>query len=287
MASPLPLPPSSVLHLLLSSQSTGRFFTRGTRHLPLSFRAVLDKRNRGMLQLLTDLSAFAAQRAPVTARDCTSASTVLHQLGERIADTHGGRGGAPAPEHRQRDRAAFSWMGGARVLVALMYRFEAELNPATNEAGGVGGDERRGGASGGEGPDFASLGPGFAERRRRRSEQKAREGAMNAAMAVLREHIFASATPPEGACMHAPFIHFLFRKMACAPLFDNAVCLAEEILALREQTFDLGCVTGFHGLIRGFSTRQLAFFCRVLALVVFEVRPSAWASVCVCVCVCV
>ena len=284
MASPLPLPPSSVLHLLLSSQSTGRFFTRGTRHLPPSFRAILDKRNRGMLQLLTDLSAFAAQRAPVTARDCTSASTLLHQLGERIADANGGRGGALAPEHRQRDRAAFGWMGGARVLVALMYRFEEELNPPTKEAGGIGGGERRGGASGGV---YGGVGSGFAERRRQRAEQKAREGAMNAAMAVLREHIFASATPPEGACMHAPFIHFLFRKMACAPLFDNAVCLAEEILALREQPFDLGCVTGFHGLIRGFSTRQLAFFCRVLALVVFEVRPSAWALVCVCVCVCV
>lgn len=46
--------------------------------------------------------------------------------------------------------------------------------------------------------------------------------------------------------------------------------LAEEVLAVREQTYELSTVTALPQLISGFSARQLAFFCRLLAAMVFE-----------------
>jgi len=52
--------------------------------------------------------------------------------------------------------------------------------------------------------------------------------------------------------------------------FDSAVGLAEEVLAVREQTYELSSVTALPQLISGFSARQLAFFCRLLAAMVFE-----------------
>eukprot|EP00959_Pyramimonas_sp_CCMP1952_P190587 3985936-Pyramimonas_sp.AAC.1 len=52
--------------------------------------------------------------------------------------------------------------------------------------------------------------------------------------------------------------------------FDNAVGLAEEVLAVREETFQLSKVENLTELMQGLSMRQLSFFCRVLALLVYE-----------------
>eukprot|EP00854_Cymbomonas_tetramitiformis_P006645 gene6645-7956_t len=52
--------------------------------------------------------------------------------------------------------------------------------------------------------------------------------------------------------------------------FDNAVGLAEEVLAVREETYQLSEIPNFAELLRGFSLQHLSFFCRVLALLVFE-----------------
>lgn len=53
-------------------------------------------------------------------------------------------------------------------------------------------------------------------------------------------------------------------------LFDNTMNLLEEILASRTDTFSLALIPKLFSLIRGFSSRQLAHFCRVLSLVLFE-----------------
>ena len=50
--------------------------------------------------------------------------------------------------------------------------------------------------------------------------------------------------------------------------------MAEELLAVGEETLNLKHVPNFPRLIRGLSSRQLAFFCRVLAMVVFEPEVS-------------
>ena len=63
---------------------------------------------------------------------------------------------------------------------------------------------------------------------------------------------------------------FLFTLLSHSAFFDHAVGLIEEILADQSQTFNIGNVPDLPGLLRGFSLRQLAHFCRVLALLVFE-----------------
>lgn len=51
--------------------------------------------------------------------------------------------------------------------------------------------------------------------------------------------------------------------------------LAEEILASSEQTLDLREVPNFARLVKGLSQRQLAYFCRVLAMLVMEPEVSS------------
>jgi hypothetical protein len=63
---------------------------------------------------------------------------------------------------------------------------------------------------------------------------------------------------------------FFFTMLQHQPLFDNTMNLLEEILATREDTFQLSLIPDFYGLIGKFSARHLAHFCRVLSLVVFE-----------------
>ena len=53
-------------------------------------------------------------------------------------------------------------------------------------------------------------------------------------------------------------------------LICTAVALAEEILAVREETLNVQDVPDFSKLVCSLSARQLAYFCRVLAMVVFE-----------------
>ncbi len=49
-----------------------------------------------------------------------------------------------------------------------------------------------------------------------------------------------------------------------------AVGLAEEVLAVREDTLRVQDIPNFTSLVHKFSSQQLASFCRVLAMVVFE-----------------
>jgi hypothetical protein len=65
-------------------------------------------------------------------------------------------------------------------------------------------------------------------------------------------------------------IVFLFTMLAHDTLFDCAINLLEEILAIRMESFCLCHIPNLYSLIDSFTTRRLAHFCRVLALVLFE-----------------
>ncbi|CAI5511208.1 unnamed protein product [Closterium sp. Naga37s-1] len=97
----------------------------------------------------------------------------------------------------------------------------------------------------------------------------------NDCLAVLREMCFASACFSEGLSVQRQFLIRLFALMENKITFDYAVALAEEILAVGEETLNLGSVPNFARLVRGLSSRQLSFFCRVLAMVVFEPEDRA------------
>jgi hypothetical protein len=65
-------------------------------------------------------------------------------------------------------------------------------------------------------------------------------------------------------------IVFLFTMLSHDSLFDCAINLLEEILAIRLESFSLSQIPNLYSLINSFTTRRLAHFCRVLALVLFE-----------------
>ena len=95
-------------------------------------------------------------------------------------------------------------------------------------------------------------------------------------LVLLRDLCYATPLLSEQLCSQRSFIVFLFSLMRNQNTFDEAVGLTEEVLAFRGEIFNLSLVPDFEGLINSFSKRQMAFFCRVLALVVFEPedRPS-------------
>ena len=123
----------------------------------------------------------------------------------------------------------------------------------------------------------------------------------NEALASLRELIFAipSLVENETVLENGDFLPFLFTLLAHDPCFDSAAALIEEILSLMSHspqpqpspeeegdgntssipplgrvipvtTFFLGNVPDLYKLWGGFNCRQLAHFCRILALLVFE-----------------
>jgi hypothetical protein len=53
-------------------------------------------------------------------------------------------------------------------------------------------------------------------------------------------------------------------------LFESAVSLAEELLAVSPRTFNLALVPTFYALFDGLSSVQAAHLCRLVALLVFE-----------------
>jgi hypothetical protein len=118
----------------------------------------------------------------------------------------------------------------------------------------------------------------------------------NEALAILRELVFS--IPSLVTCSRidgGKFLPFLFTLLVHDSTFDAAAALIEEILAILSQspqqpvanemddtmfqpigrvspptTFFLGNVPKLYELWNGFNCRQLAHFCRVLALLVFE-----------------
>jgi Protein of unknown function (DUF3689) len=124
----------------------------------------------------------------------------------------------------------------------------------------------------------------------------------NEALASLRELIFAIPSLVENGAVleNGDFLPFLFTLLAHDSCFDGAAALIEEILSLMSHspqgqaavddestgedgltipplgrvapvtTFFLGNVPELYELWGGFNCRQLAHFCRILALLVFE-----------------
>lgn len=118
----------------------------------------------------------------------------------------------------------------------------------------------------------------------------------NEALASLRELVYfiPSLVTDEALDDGGSFLPFLFTLLSHDSCFDGAAALIEEVLSFMSQTsqpspspgeppsytptgrvrpattFFLGNVPDLYDLWRGLSCRQLAHFCRILALLVFE-----------------
>jgi len=114
---------------------------------------------------------------------------------------------------------------------------------------------------------------------------------LNETLGILRELCFYAPTLAQRIGKDKQLTIYLFQLMHKKIFFENAAGLAEEILSVKDDSFDLTSVRKcyfvlfatrlfftfnfvfvayFNQIIEGFSCRQLAFFCRVLALIVFE-----------------
>ncbi|RHY33229.1 hypothetical protein DYB32_001767 [Aphanomyces invadans] len=112
--------------------------------------------------------------------------------------------------------------------------------------------------------------------------------ALAEALNFLRELCFVAPSLAEELGQDDKLTIVLFQLMGNTIFFEHAAGLVEEILSVRDISFDLSLVrtsrcavhcgsltkwtfvADFHATIQTFSSRQLAFFCRILALVVFE-----------------
>ena len=99
--------------------------------------------------------------------------------------------------------------------------------------------------------------------------------------------LYSEAASPEWHQMRQPIdsetsTEGLARLFLSIPfLVCTAVALAEEILAVREETLNVQDVPDFSKLVCSLSARQLAYFCRVLAMVVFEPEVGGGGGVAV------
>ncbi|OQR84403.1 hypothetical protein ACHHYP_13426 [Achlya hypogyna] len=169
---------------------------------------------------------------------------------------------------RKDDRDNFIQMGGPEVLLRITY---AILEDDTMElfAGAHGSDTPPTNVA------YSYQDESNANRRRARapSTDAASQDKLTAlaeSMNFLRELCFIAPAVAErlGCDDHLTIV--LFQLMSNGLFFEHAAGLAEEILSIREDSFDLSLVPNVQQIMLSFSTRQLAFFCRILALIVFE-----------------
>ncbi|EEY56317.1 uncharacterized protein PITG_09826 [Phytophthora infestans T30-4] len=178
---------------------------------------------------------------------------LLQELVQRLLDPNGNVGRYVAAE-----RETFLRLGGDECLLRVLHvlRLEdAEKQPKRR------GDIR----SLWETPVPVTIAP-----TKSGTDASLRKHALNDTMAILRELCYFSVNLAVQLCDKDGLVVYLFQLMGDVRFFDNASGLVEEILAVRNEAFDLTRVPNFHSVMQSLSSRQLAFFCRVLALVVFE-----------------
>ncbi len=91
----------------------------------------------------------------------------------------------------------------------------------------------------------------------------------NEILLLLRELLVTIPSLPD-RYISLDHIKFIFTLLHHSSVFESAVSAIEEILACRDDPFPLYIVPNFFGLMKGFSSRHLAHFCRILSLTIFE-----------------
>ncbi|XP_024386452.1 uncharacterized protein [Physcomitrium patens] len=92
----------------------------------------------------------------------------------------------------------------------------------------------------------------------------------NECLNMLRELCFTVHPFIEYLAADEVFVVKLFDMMRFRNTFNTAVNLAEEIMAIRKDLWQVQDVPNFTSLVCNFSLRQLASFCRVLEMVIIE-----------------
>jgi hypothetical protein len=102
-----------------------------------------------------------------------------------------------------------------------------------------------------------------------RGQMQERSEMYNEVLVIIRE-LLSSVPSIADQFIDTKHMIFMFTLLRHQSVFDNTMHILEEVLATREDTINLGLIPKFNSLVTKFTPRQLAHFCRVLSLVVFE-----------------
>jgi hypothetical protein len=149
-------------------------------------------------------------RTAVDRADWIEISSVMGNLLTKLLDTPRGGGRGSADEGSSNDRETFVALGGMHQLRRFL---EPPLSP----------------------PDARTI---------PKSNIKARTELWNEVLVLLREICFSTPQLADHLFGRSHLV-FLFTLLAHQSVFDNAVHLIEEILAVRDETFCLGEVRWF------------------------------------------
>lgn len=184
---------------------------------------------------------------------------LMHEIVQRVLDTsgmHPAMLGAAAPDAMAdavaKERERFLRVGGAECLLRVIHALREEdqastAAASTHERSSLIVDRYRRGTQlrrhSSSRSDMRSLWeqpvPLASERVKNCPDGAARKAILNDAMGVLRELCYFSAELAYQLCDKDGLIVYLFQLMAETKYFDGAAGLVEEILAVREESFDL------------------------------------------------
>ncbi|KAH7487950.1 Short transient receptor potential channel 4-associated protein [Phytophthora ramorum] len=263
--------------------------------LPAAFASALDAaearaherhvafqgRKQSFVILIRELYALLER----TAQDRRKLRLLLQELVQRLLDPHGvhaqedgGTGplDAAVGSFVTAERETFLRVGGDECLLRVLHTLrqeERDAQPPLWSSLVLDGERRQTHAARGR-SDVRTLWeeplPVNISTGKSGTDASLRKHILNDTMAILRELCYFSINLATQLCDKDGLIVYLFQLMGDVRFFDNASGLVEEILAVRDESFDLSRIPNFHAIMQALSSRQLAFFCRVLALVVFE-----------------
>lgn len=96
-----------------------------------------------------------------------------------------------------------------------------------------------------------------------------RTDVLNEVMVILRELTYVLPSSSDAMFSDSDIV-FFFSFVRYHSLFDNVLNFLEEVVATREEPFNLALIPGFYALVDRMEARHLAHFCRVLSLLLFE-----------------
>jgi hypothetical protein len=187
-------------------------------------------RQQSLIVLIRELHALPERR---------KLRLLLQELVQRLLDPNGAHAedGAPPEEvghYVAVERETFLRAGGdealLRVLHALRQEDVADTGHASQKLVGPHPDARSLWSS----PVAVLLSPAKSG-----ADTSLRKHVLNDTMAILRELSYFSANLAMQLCDKDGLIVYLFQLMGDVRFFDNASGLVEEILAVREESFDL------------------------------------------------
>eukprot|EP00850_Spirogloea_muscicola_P008910 SM000049S16681 [mRNA] locus=s49:22126:27762:+ [translate_table: standard] len=258
---------SGVLGALRTAELTGRG-CRSLRQLPPAVYARVEATSHGMAPLVLEVERALA------VSDCGGCIKALSAIASQICEI--------SCVSFEANREAVLLLGGDTLLVRTLFSMFPKPRQAPSAVARslgflralpgrwqpAGAAARPGSLSGAAAAAGRPVGSDASSRDEVLSQ--AVWNLRNECLGILRELCSTAPTLAEVLASKRDFVVHLFVLMGNATTFDNAVWLAEEILGNCEETLDLRAIPNFTRLVTGFTSRQLAFFCRVLAMVVFE-----------------